>query len=226
MRKKPKFFFVRLCLAIACCFLIMVQAEGQQITFPGIPKPCSWESQPASYSIKGAVLTATASEKTDMFRDPNVTYNTDNAPKLMFEADEDFVLIASLSHAFSSKWDGAAIVLKQDSLNWIKFCFERDYTGAHRVVSVVTKQISDDCNSVEIPGNKAWFKMAKSGNVVTLYCSPNGKDWLLVRHLQFDAKPGFRVGFLIQSPTGKSCTAQFSDIQYSHRKIKDPYIGD
>jgi regulation of enolase protein 1 (concanavalin A-like superfamily) len=226
MRKKHSSFPIRICISFASCLILLAHVKGQQISVPGIPKPCKWENQPASFSIKGNALTATAGEKTDMFRDPNVTYNTDNAPKLMFEPDEDFVLVASLSHAFSSKWDGAAIVLKQDSLNWIKFCFERDYTGAHRVVSVVTKNISDDCNSVEIPGNQAWFKMAKAGNVVTLYCSSNGKDWLLVRHLQFDAKPGFRVGFLVQSPTGKSCTAMFSDIQYAHRKIKDPYIGD
>jgi regulation of enolase protein 1 (concanavalin A-like superfamily) len=144
----------------------------------------------------------------------------------MTKEHASFPICICLSHAFSSKWDRAAIVLKQDSLNWIKFCFERDYTGAHREVSVVTKQISDDCNSVEIPGNQTWFKMAKSGNVVTLYCSSNGKDWLLVRHLQFDAKPWFRVGFLAQSHTGKSCTAMFSDIRYAHRKIKDPYIGE
>jgi Uncharacterized conserved protein len=74
-----------------------------------------------------------------MFRDPNVTYNTDNAPKLLFRPDNNFVLIASIEHSFSSKWDGGAIVLMQDSLNWIKFCFEKDYTGAKRVVSVVTK---------------------------------------------------------------------------------------
>lgn len=82
--------------------------------------------------------------KSDMYRDPNVTYNTDNAPKLLFRPDADFIFTTSIEHAFANKWDAGAIVLKQDSLNWVKFCFERDYTGANRVVSVVTKDISDD----------------------------------------------------------------------------------
>ena len=161
-----------------------------------------------------------------MFRDPNVTYNTDNAPKLLFEGDENFVLTASIEHAFASKWDGGAIVIKQDSLNWIKFCFEKDYTGAKRVVSVVTKNISDDCNSEAMGSNKVFYKIAKAGNVVTLYCSPDGMKWLLVRHLQFDARKGFKVGFLAQSPTGDRCEVKFSGVKYKVEKIKDPYSGE
>lgn len=191
-----------------------------------IPFPLSWENKPLSYAIKNDELTIKAGEKTDMFRDPNVTYNTDNAPKLMFVADEDFVLTTAIEHAFTNKWDGGAIVLKSDSINWVKFCFEKDYTGARRVVSVVTKNISDDANSIEINSDKVFFKMAKAANVITLYCSADSKSWYLVRHLQFDAKPGFKVGFLAQSPTGASCEVKFSQIKYEKKKIKDPYLGE
>jgi regulation of enolase protein 1 (concanavalin A-like superfamily) len=144
----------------------------------------------------------------------------------LFKADSDFVLTASIEHGFENKWDGGAIVLKQDSLNWIKFCFEKDYTGARRVVSVVTKNISDDCNSVEIPGNKVFYKVAKAGNVITLYYSLNGQTWFLVRHLQFETTGPLQVGFLAQSPTGKSCKVTFAQITYTVKKIKDPYLGE
>ena len=161
-----------------------------------------------------------------MFRDPNVTYNTDNAPKLLFKADENFVLSASIEHSFTNKWDGGAIIIKSDSLHWIKFCFEKDYTGAKRVVSVVTKNISDDCNSVEMNTNIVFYKMAKADNVITLYYSTNGVKWFLIRHLQFDTQPGFEVGFLAQSPTGEACVVKFSNIRYQSKKIKDPYTGE
>ena len=161
-----------------------------------------------------------------MFRDPNVTYNTDNAPKLFFEADENFVLTASIEHAFASKWDGGAIVIKQDSLNWIKFCFEKDYTGAQRVVSVVTKGISDDCNSVEVDAKKVFYKLAKADSVITLYYSKDGAKWFLIRHLQFDVHGSLHVGFLAQSPTGGRCEVKFSNITYQIKKIKDPYLGE
>ncbi|MEP6846691.1 MAG: DUF1349 domain-containing protein [Panacibacter sp.] len=211
-------------LFLAVLFATIVNA--QTVSVPGIPYPLHWEIQPLHFSARGNTITIVAGKKTDMFRDPNATYNTDNAPKILFKPKDNFVLRASIEQAFANKWDGGAIVLKSDSLNWIKFCFEKDYTGARRVVSVVTKDISDDCNSVEINSNKVFYKIAKADNVVTLYYSTNGTKWFLIRHVQFDAKPEFEVGFLAQSPTGTSCTVTFSDIIYEERKISDPYTGE
>ena len=191
-----------------------------------IPHKLYWENTPKSFSVNGNDIVIVAGKETDMFRDPNVAYNTDNAPKLLFEADDNFVLTASIEHAFTNKWDGGAIVIKQDSLNWIKFCFEKDYTGARRVVSVVTKGISDDCNSVEMKTNIVFYKVAKADNVITLYCSTDGKKWYLIRHLQFDTHTGFKVGFLVQSPTGEFNEVKFSNISYQIKKIKDPYLGE
>lgn len=161
-----------------------------------------------------------------MFRDPNVTYNTDNAPKLLFTPDDDFVLTARIEHSFASKWDGGAIVLKTDEMHWVKFCFEMDYTGAHRVVSVVTNDVSDDCNSVELKQNDVYYKIAKAGNVVTLYFSSDSSTWFLVRHFQYNAVGTLRIGFLAQSPTGTHNAVKFSAFTYLHKKIQDPYTGN
>ncbi len=207
-------------------FLVVNAQQADSIRIPAIPRGLYWENGVKTFSVKGNEVVIVAGEKTDMFRDPNVTYNTDNAPKLLFEGDENFVFIAAIEHAFASKWDGGALVLKQDSLHWIKFCFEKDYTGAKRVVSVVTNDISDDCNSGEMISNKVFYKVAKAGNVITMYCSENGIKWLLVRHLQFDARKGFKLGFLAQSPTGERCEVKFSNISYKVEKIKDPYLGE
>ena len=212
-------------LFIASLFL-SIGTMAQNVKIHSIPFPLQWENPPLSYSNGKDGLVITAGAKTDMFRDPNVTYNTDNAPKLMFAPDNDFVLTARIEHAHVAKWDGGAIVIKQDSLNWVKFCFEKDYTGAHRVVTVVTKDVSDDCNSAEVKGNAVFYKLAKADNVITLYVSKDGVKWFLVRHLQMDLKPGFRVGFLAQSPTGEKATVNFSHIAYRAVKIKDPYEGE
>jgi uncharacterized protein len=170
------------------------------IVLPSIPYSMFWENKAKSFSVGENEIIIEAGEKTDMFRDPNVTYTTDNAPKLLFSADSNFVLSCAIEHEFVNKWDGGALVLKNDSLSWIKFCFEKDYTGAKRIVSVVTKGISDDCNSLEIGANRAFFKVAKAGKVIMLYGSEDGIKWFLIRHLQFEAKSGFRVGFMAQSP--------------------------
>jgi regulation of enolase protein 1 (concanavalin A-like superfamily) len=210
------------------CFLFSFAALSQNkpVQLPGIPYPLSWENKPVNYSVKGSVLTIEAGAKTDMFRDPNVTYNTDNAPKLLFTADNDFVLTARIEHDFASKWDGGAIVLKTDAMHWVKFCFEKDYIGIHRVVSVVTNDISDDCNSVPLTQNYVYYKIAKADNVVTLYFSSDQKKWFLIRHFQYNAKGPLKLGFLAQSPTGAHKKVAFSDITYQHKKIKDPYTGE
>lgn len=59
----------------------------------------------------------------------------------------------------------------------------------------MTRNISDDCNSVEINDKKVFFKVAKAGDVVTLYYSENGSQWFLVRHLQFDTNMGLQLVF-------------------------------
>lgn len=199
--------------------------SADSVKISAIPVPLTWHNKPVNYSVQGNTLTIVAGEKTDMFRDPNVTYNTDNAPKLMFQPADNFVLTASIQHSFVNKWDGGAIVLIEDSLHWIKFCFEKDYTGRRRVVSVVTNDISDDCNSIETTGDKVFYKLAKADNVITLYASVNGIKWLLVRHFQFNTNKPLKVGFLAQSPTGTKCQVKFSDIHYRAVKIKDPYTG-
>ena len=204
----------------------MIAQKNDSLHIAAIPHNMFWENLPEKFSLKDNELIIVAGGKTDMFRDPNVTYNTDNAPKLLITADENFVLTASIEHAFTNKWDGGAIVIMQDSLNWIKFCFEKDYTGAKRVVSVVTKNISDDCNSVEITTNKVFYKVAKADNVITLYYSVNGNNWFLIRHLQFNNTKRLAVGFLAQSPTGDSCEVRFSNFSYKAIKIKDPYTGE
>jgi len=204
-----------------------IEAQSNDtVRISGIPFPLTWDNAPLKFSAKTNQIIMTAGAKTDMFRDPNVTYNTDNAPKLLFKPDDNFTISASVEHAFASKWDGGAIVIKQDSLHWIKFCFEKDYTQAKRVVSVVTKDFSDDCNSIQMNTNKVFYKLAKADNVITLYYSTDGTSWYLIRHLEFEFNNQFRVGFLAQSPTGQSCTVKFSDIRYKNIKIKDPYKGE
>jgi regulation of enolase protein 1 (concanavalin A-like superfamily) len=216
-----------LCLAALALQPAPTQAQSNDsVKLSSLPRALFWENTPIAFQTANNSFTITAGEKTDMFRDPNVAYNTDNAPKLLFIADSNFVLTAAIHHDFVNKWDGGAIVLKADSLNWIKFCFEKDYTGQKRVVSVVTKGISDDCNSAAATANTIYYKIAKAGNVITLYYSANGRNWYLIRHLQFDSTMPLQLGFLAQSPTGQHCQVTFSDIHYSTRKIADPYLGE
>ncbi len=63
-------------------FLINFKINAQKIDslrFSSIPHGLFWENTPKSFSIKDDQVVIVASGKTDMFRDPNVTYNTDRS---------------------------------------------------------------------------------------------------------------------------------------------------
>src|SRR6476620_9509829 len=110
-------FSTKLSISLLLAILFVTTANAQTISIPVIPYPLHWDIQPLHFTAKGNTITIVAGKKTDMFRDPNVTYNTDNAPKILFKPADNFVLTASIEHSFTNKWDGGAIVLKSDSLN-------------------------------------------------------------------------------------------------------------
>lgn len=195
------------------------------IRIPGIPKAAQWVNPPTAFAITHQGLEIVASEATDKYIAADGSFLTDSANRLVFEADPDFILSASISHPFDNKWDAGGLILEGDAENWIKFCFEKDYTGAHRVVSVVTKGMSDDSNSIAFGTHAAYFQMAKIGDVVFLYASETGRDWYLVRIVNFKFDGKLQIGFLAQTPEGKSNRVAFRQIKYSPTAMKDFWKG-
>ncbi len=209
-----------------CLFCLTVSGNCQlYLPMFGSNQVFNWHNKAIHFSYTPKELTMVAGASTDMFRDPGVTYNTDTAPKLLTQVKGDFVLSARVTHSFVSKWDGGAFVLMQDSFHWVKFCFEKDYLGKRRIVSVVTRDVSDDCNSETIDKDMVYMKIARKGKVVTLYFSNDNENWTLVRHLQLDWSENLQLGFLAQSPTGEKCEVRFSDIYFDRISISDPYLG-
>jgi hypothetical protein len=90
-------------LIILVLITLLAKAQQPPVKINGIPQLLYWENTPNSVSLKAGVLEIEAGAKTDMFRDPNVTYNTDNAPKLMFVPDKNFVLTATIEQSFVNK---------------------------------------------------------------------------------------------------------------------------
>ena len=189
-----------------------------------IPRTLSFGAYPPkSYTHSGGSIIITSPGHTDMYRAADHSYSIFNAPFLSFVPDPDFVLSAKITVQFRQKWDAGALLLATDSLHYIKFGFEKDYTLKNRVVSVVTDPYSDDCNSIGLGSMDVYYCMAKTGDMVLLYESPDGKSWYLVRELNFPMHGRVRLGFVAQSPVGEGCTVTFSQIRYDTKKVTDPY---
>jgi regulation of enolase protein 1 (concanavalin A-like superfamily) len=74
----------------------------------------------------------------------------DKTPRLLFKPADDFVLGAKVTVDFHSQWDSGVLVLYVNDAVWAKLCFEMTVEKYPAIVSVVTRDISDDDNSMSV----------------------------------------------------------------------------
>jgi len=194
-----------------------------------VPAGFDWKFTPLDWKTEGEnVLTIRAGEKTDWFIDPaGSDYNTDTAPCALFTPpDENFILSAKVKVGFASTFDAGTIQLRAGENLWAKFCFE--YSPQHQpmIVSVVTREVSDDCNSAVIDGNEIYLRAAVMPSLMAFHYSHDGKIWNMVRYFSLGKTENLKVGFSAQSPTGKECTAIFSEIEYKSGLLDDFRNGE
>ena len=195
-------------------------AVAEVPAFAGLPGALTWQHPPTQWNVdKDGNLTIAAGKATNWYVSPAGDGDSDNSPRLLFKPANDFVLSAKVAVANHSTWDAGALVLYSSDSVWVKFAIEVSNKGVPTMVSVVTRGISDDNNSIEIKGSMAYLKIAKVGTGISLFESEDGKDWNLIRAFTLGAAPDLRVGFSSQSPVGPGCTSVFSHIQYQAKKV-------
>ncbi|MCW3466795.1 DUF1349 domain-containing protein [Chitinophaga nivalis] len=202
-------------------------APPDSITIPAIPHACSWINQPASFKITGAnALSITAAKGSDYYNYAGGGYNIATAPILAFTPDENFVLTTRIKVDFHTQYDGGALYLFVDSLQWTKFLFEKSHAGKLIICAGVTNIFTDESNNGEAPTNEVYFRLGKSGKLCGLFYSLDGKKWEMIRMFHCEPKGQLRIGFSSQSPQGTSCTSYFSDIKYTPKAFKDFWTGE
>lgn len=208
-------------------FLLFISAflAAQSVTsIPGIPGKLSWQNRPASWHIDNQnVLTISAGSKTDWFVDPFDGTVAKNAPILLFTPNSDYVLSAKVTVKFVTKWDAGALMLWGDDHHWAKLSYELSPDNVPTLVTVVTRGLSDDCNSQELRQDSVYLRIAKSGQTYVLYFSADGSKWQVLRTFSLDTDIPVRVGFEAQSPAGSGAIAAFSSISYDPHRIENIY---
>jgi len=186
----------------------------------GLPGPLIWQHSPASWKVdSGQTLSIAAAGSTDWFISPMGDGHRDNSPRLLFKPASDFVLSAKVTIDFRAHWDGAALVVYGNDTLWAKLCFEETIDGQPSIVSVVTKGLSDDANSIAISGSSVFLKVARAGQAIFFYASTDGEHWTIIRAFSLGAASDLRAGFSSQSPAGTGCAASFSQIRYLSRRV-------
>lgn len=209
---------MRLAMLIATVLLNLGPLQAQETVYqlPGIPKPLSAVNSPQQVKVSNGTLTLTAKGKTNLFNNPGGNYNQHDAAMLLFLPDSNFTFSARVQANLREVYDVAALVLYENNNLWAKLCFENSIDKEATVVSVVTRQFSDDCNSIQLNGDFVYLCLAKKGDEFSFHCSTDNQNWYLVRHFRMSFHPErLRLGFAAHCSRSESFTANFSDISYT-----------
>lgn len=200
---------------------------GDSLILKAIPHPLFWIHAPAEFKVLSEnALSFTAGKETDLYTFVDGNYYTNNTPKLLFTPDTDFIFSARVKPTFEGIYDGGAILLYSDSLNWAKILFEKvDENTLLIGSSVVSGKQTDDSYHGNIEQQDIWLKVAKSGKIFNFYHSLDGKKWSLTRTFHYDEAESLKLGFYTQSPKGPECPVTFSDIRYKGVGFTDFVTG-
>ena len=195
---------------------------------PFIFSTLTWKNQPVeSASEDDRQLSITAGAGTDWFADPNGLTIKHNAPIALFvPADPTFHLQARVMPEFAATFDaGVLFVYASDDL-WAKLCFEYSPQQQPMIVSVVTRGLSDDCNSLVVGNHSVYLRLYWHEPVFAFHYSLDGNYWHLIRHFTLGNLHQLSVGFSAQSPTGQGCRAVFSEIRYTPGMLSNLRNGE
>jgi regulation of enolase protein 1 (concanavalin A-like superfamily) len=197
-------------------------------TLSAIPVELDLRNSPLDWRVEqDAVLTITAGEHTNLFIDPQGRYSEDNAPRALFVPPEgDFLLSARVQVDFASLFDAGVLLLYAREGLWAKLCFEFSPQRKPMIVSVVTRGISDDCNSVTIDGNQVYLRILRKSEIFAFHFSTDGKFWHMARYFSLGELDDLKVGFSSQSPRGEKCTTVFTEIDYRLETLDDLRSGE
>jgi regulation of enolase protein 1 (concanavalin A-like superfamily) len=208
--------------------LLTSTLRAQVVKINAIPYVMNFQNSVIEYKITGDnSLEINAPGHTDLFISPDGGYVINKSPRLIFTPDSDFILTAKIKPGFKSKWDAGALLIFNDATHFAKFCFESDFKGQARVVSVVCNETADDCNSMIVDKNEIFYRITGStkGKTFGFYYSTDGKSWFPIRTFKLDKTDNLTIGFSAQSPTGEGSSVEFSNIDLQQRKA-DLWTGN
>jgi len=188
----------------------------------------SWNNEPERYESGAAgALTITAGAKSDYFIDPASGASKGNAPLALFDpGNGDFMLSAKVAVGFAGMFDAGSLHVRIRDDLWGKLCLEYSPQRQPMVVSVVTRGVSDDCNSAIISSSEVYLRVCRRARTFVFHYSQDGTVWNLVRNFSLGDGNGVQAGFSTQAPTGSGCTASFSDIHFARKTLTDIRNGE
>ncbi|MEO1059577.1 MAG: DUF1349 domain-containing protein, partial [Actinomycetota bacterium] len=128
----------------------------------------------------------------------------------------DGQLSARVQPTFAAPFDAGVLFVHQSTTDYAKLCFERSPSGEDTIVSVVTRNTSDDANGPVIAGGSVELRISTFRSVVAFHWSTDGSHWHLARYFRLrDPDTPIALGLAAQSPTGSGCSVSFTEIRWT-----------
>jgi len=201
-------------------------SSSERVRIEPLPPALRWLGSPRAWQAGDRSLELSAGPATDLFIDPAGGAPLLNAPALVGEVSGDFLFSARVRPELSSTFDAAVLLLYRGETSWAKLCLERSPQGEPTVVAVVTRGVSDDCNSFSVESGAVGLRIARLGECFAFHASGRDGFWRLARYFALGGEGAVEIGFLAQSPTGVGCLARFEQIDFEKRRLGELRNGE
>lgn len=111
-------------------------------------------------------------------------------------------------------------MIMADDAHWAKVCFEY-FENTPSILSVVTRNTSDDCISGTMDVSNPYLRVARAGNCFAFHYSSDGQHWKLARYFGLEVPKELKVGVVAQSPVGEGC-----DVIFEALTVENHVSGD
>src|SRR5438105_1240030 len=135
--------------------------------------------------LGASTIAFAAGPRTDLFTDPAGGDPKADAPVLVTRPSGDFQLRARVAAPLVATFDAAGLVVWASPTAWGKL--ELEFSPQHEamVVSVVTRDVSDDSNAFICSERVVWLRVSRTGETFAFHASVDGLWWSLIRYFTF-----------------------------------------
>jgi regulation of enolase protein 1 (concanavalin A-like superfamily) len=171
-----------------------------------------WLNEPPTWHADGERLSVTAGPKTDFWRKTHYGFINDNGHVYGRKVTGDFDVRVKVSGAYTTLYDQAGLMVRQDETTWIKTGIEF-VDGVQYMSAVVTRDYSDW--SVDaLAGSPAaiWLQLKRRETAIEVHFSLDGATYTMHRMAYLPADGPALVGVMCAAPQGEGFTVEFDGL--------------
>lgn len=189
----------------------------EHFTELSLPQDFYWYNEPSHYRF-GDGLEIFTDERTDFWQNTHYGFQRDDGHCLLIQHTSDFSLMTQVEFQPNEKYDQCGLMVRIDSLNWIKVSTEYESEQVSRLGSVVTNLGYSDWATQDVMSNDRaiCYRINKRGSDFLLENSYNGQEWVQMRIAHLHRRTEYyQIGVYACSPIGKNFRCCFKTLEIS-----------